>query len=72
MSRLARARDRLKDALPRLIRKGVRCQETQDLIHGYVDGELDLVRSIEIDRHIEGCELCSRAYGDLTGVFCTS
>jgi anti-sigma factor RsiW len=39
----------------------VSCQETQDLIHGYVDGELDLVRSIEIERHIEGCELCSRA-----------
>ena len=38
------------------------CQETQDLIHGYVDGELDLVRSIEIERHIEGCEVCSRAY----------
>ena len=38
------------------------CQETQDLIHGYVDGELDLVRSLEIERHINGCELCSRAY----------
>ena len=38
------------------------CQETQDLIHGYVDGELDLVRSLEIERHIEGCASCSRAY----------
>ena len=38
------------------------CQETQGLIHGYVDGELDLVRSIEIERHIEGCEACARAY----------
>ena len=38
------------------------CQETQGLIHGYVDGELDLVRSLEIERHIEGCEVCSRAY----------
>ncbi len=38
------------------------CQESQVLIHGYVDGELDLVRSIEMERHIEGCALCSRAY----------
>jgi anti-sigma factor RsiW len=40
----------------------VSCQETQDLIHGYVDGELDLVRSLEIERHIEGCASCSRSY----------
>jgi anti-sigma factor RsiW len=40
----------------------VSCQETQGLIHGYVDGELDLVRPLEIERHIEGCEVCSRAY----------
>jgi mycothiol system anti-sigma-R factor len=40
----------------------VSCQETQGLIHGYIDGELDLVRSIEIERHIEGCEACARAY----------
>ena len=38
------------------------CQETQGLIHGYVDGELDLVRSLEIEKHIETCEVCSRAY----------
>jgi anti-sigma factor RsiW len=40
----------------------VSCQETQDLIHGYIDGELDLVRSLEIERHIEGCASCSQAY----------
>lgn len=38
------------------------CQETQDLIHGYVDGELDLVRSIEIERHLQSCESCSQAH----------
>ncbi|HLY59189.1 MAG TPA: anti-sigma factor [Terriglobia bacterium] len=38
------------------------CQETEGLIHGYVDGELDLVRSIEIERHMEGCEGCAHAY----------
>jgi anti-sigma factor RsiW len=40
----------------------VNCPETQDLIHGYIDGELDLVRGLEIERHIEGCESCSKAY----------
>ena len=38
------------------------CQETQGLIHGFIDGEMDLVRSIEIERHIEGCEVCAREY----------
>ena len=38
------------------------CLETQGLIHGFIDGELDLVRSIEIERHLEACESCSRAY----------
>jgi anti-sigma factor RsiW len=40
----------------------VNCAESQDLIHGFVDGELDLVRSIAVERHIESCELCSQAY----------
>lgn len=38
------------------------CQEAQGLIHGYLDGELDLVRSIEIERHLNDCEVCSLAY----------
>jgi anti-sigma factor RsiW len=46
----------------------VSCQESQSLIHGYVDGELDLVRSIEIERHIAGCEVCSKAYRTQLGL----
>lgn len=38
------------------------CQEVQGLIHGYVDGELDLVRSLEIEKHIEICATCSRTH----------
>ncbi|MBV9122280.1 MAG: anti-sigma factor [Planctomycetes bacterium] len=34
----------------------------QTLIHGYVDGELDLVRSLEIERHLQECPACTRAY----------
>ncbi|MFN7943869.1 MAG: anti-sigma factor [Blastocatellia bacterium] len=35
------------------------CQETQNLMHGYLDGELDLVRSLEFERHLQACQTCS-------------
>lgn len=37
------------------------CEEIHDLLHGYVDGELDLVRSLEIERHLQQCAACSGA-----------
>jgi anti-sigma factor RsiW len=40
----------------------VSCQETQDLIHGYFDGELDLVRTLEMERHLRDCQACSQAH----------
>jgi predicted anti-sigma-YlaC factor YlaD len=36
----------------------VTCQEIQHLLHGYLDGELDLVRSLEIEEHLAGCAAC--------------
>ena len=39
----------------------MKCEEMKDLLHGYVDGELDLVRSLEIENHLEECPACSRA-----------
>lgn len=30
------------------------------LLDAYVDGELDLVRSLEIEQHVEGCKACAR------------
>jgi anti-sigma factor RsiW len=38
------------------------CQQTHELIHGYVDGELDLVKSIEIEQHLADCPACARSY----------
>ena len=38
------------------------CQEAQNLIDGYVDGELDLVRNVEIDHHLQECAICSQGY----------
>jgi anti-sigma factor RsiW len=38
------------------------CQNAQSLLHGYLDGELDLARSLEVEQHIHDCEICARAY----------
>jgi anti-sigma factor RsiW len=41
------------------------CQETQKLIHGYVDGELELTKSLEIGEHLEDCPACAQAHAQL-------
>ena len=41
------------------------CREAQELIHAYVDGELDLVRNLEMERHFHDCPACSAAYEKL-------
>lgn len=38
------------------------CTETEALIPGYVDGELDLVHSLAIEEHLQTCAPCTRAY----------
>ncbi len=40
------------------------CELTQAYVDSYVDGELDLIRSLEIERHLEDCAVCSRVYHD--------
>jgi anti-sigma factor RsiW len=37
------------------------CIDVRNLLAAHVDGELDLVRSMEIDKHIEQCDDCSVA-----------
>jgi anti-sigma factor RsiW len=39
----------------------VNCKEAQQLLDGYVDGELDLVRSMEVEGHLEDCGSCLHA-----------
>ena len=41
------------------------CEEAQKLIHPYLDGELDLVRSLEIEAHLKDCQTCAQAYNEL-------
>ncbi len=38
------------------------CQQTHELIHGYLDGELDLVKSLEIEKHLAQCHTCTQNY----------
>jgi anti-sigma factor RsiW len=44
------------------------CAETQTLIHGYFDGELDLIRCLEIEQHLEACPTCARLHASLHSV----
>ena len=36
------------------------CDDNARLLHGYLDGELDLVRSLEIEEHLKGCPDCAQ------------
>jgi anti-sigma factor RsiW len=36
------------------------CRETEEVIHGYLDGELDLVRSLDVEQHLKDCPGCAR------------
>ena len=35
------------------------CREMQQLVHGYLDGELDLVRNLEVEGHLQTCSACA-------------
>ncbi|HEX3628585.1 MAG TPA: anti-sigma factor [Verrucomicrobiae bacterium] len=35
------------------------CADTRNLIHAYADGELDLVRSLEVEQHLKSCAQCA-------------
>ncbi len=39
------------------------CREVGNLLHGYLDRELDLSRSLEIEDHLSTCPACSLEYG---------
>ena len=38
------------------------CKSAQTLIAGYLDQELDRVRSLEIEGHLHECITCSQVY----------
>jgi anti-sigma factor RsiW len=40
----------------------VSCTEPRDLVHAYLDRELDLAKSLEMEQHFRECAICSEAY----------
>ena len=38
------------------------CHEIQDLLHGYLDDELDVVSSLAIEQHLQDCARCVQTY----------
>jgi anti-sigma factor RsiW len=40
------------------------CAEAQSLLHAYIDAELDMANSLEVERHLQQCEDCRRDYND--------
>ena len=40
----------------------MKCRETLELIHGFVDGELGLVWNLEMERHLHECPSCSGTF----------
>ncbi len=38
------------------------CPDVQALLHGYLDGELDLVSALRLERHLQDCPACGEAY----------
>jgi anti-sigma factor RsiW len=38
------------------------CKDTEQIIHGYLDGELDLVRSLEVEQHLKDCPVCAQSH----------
>jgi anti-sigma factor RsiW len=39
----------------------VSCPDFRDLLHGYADGELDLVHTLRVEQHLRDCPACARA-----------
>jgi anti-sigma factor RsiW len=46
----------------------VNCNEVQRLIDAYVDGELDLVNSLAVERHVQDCANCRAIYKNRTAI----
>jgi len=43
----------------------VNCDDARILLHGHLDGELDVVRDLEVERHLEECPNCAREFATL-------
>ena len=44
------------------------CRETRNIMHGYLDGELDPVTAAGIEEHLHACAACAQAYAVQTSL----
>jgi anti-sigma factor RsiW len=42
----------------------MKCDDMQELIGPYVDGELGLLTGVEVERHLNDCPICAQEYED--------
>lgn len=47
---------------------GPECVRVREVLHAYADGELDLLRAIDVERHLRQCEACGCAEQSLRAV----
>jgi len=40
------------------------CNDAQTLVHGYIDGELDLMTTLRVEQHIQRCAACEHSYAN--------
>jgi anti-sigma factor RsiW len=43
----------------------VSCPGMHEQLHAYVDGELDVVHTLEMEQHLQSCPACTRACGQI-------
>ncbi len=41
------------------------CEDARVMLHAYADGELDLMRSLEVETHLDGCSTCPRELAEI-------
>ena len=44
------------------------CTQTQSLLHGYVDKELDLTGVIAVEEHLQSCMACKKIYDNYSAL----
>jgi anti-sigma factor RsiW len=42
----------------------MQCEEVANLLHAFVDGELELERTLEVERHVQECPACAQALAE--------
>jgi anti-sigma factor RsiW len=44
------------------------CDQTQQLIHAYLDQELDAANAIAVEQHLQGCKSCQQDYAEMVNL----